>query len=108
MIEFLRNIGILEAKNNLPEICSEVAATGETVIISRRGEPIAEVRPISKTARIAVQLEAEVVPSDEDILKRRAQSGRRFGELQSDFEIPSWAPQERMTIRNPFEDYWTT
>ncbi len=107
MIEFLRNIGILEAKTNLPEICSEVSASGETVIISRRGEPLVEVRPITKTARITAQLEVEVEQRDEDILKRRAHCSIRFGELEEEFVIPTWSAPNRMTTRNPFTDYWT-
>jgi prevent-host-death family protein len=41
----MKTVGLFEAKTRLSELCREVAETGETIIIARRGEPIAEISP---------------------------------------------------------------
>lgn len=101
MIQFLRHIGIFEAKSRFPELCSEVAASGQTVIISRRGEPMVEVRPLTPPDPVHA-----VVESGEGVVSSRAACEARFGQLQQDFAIPEWGNEFRITSRNPLEDYW--
>lgn len=38
----MKTIGIFDAKTRLSELCREVAETGESILIERRGSPIAE------------------------------------------------------------------
>lgn len=41
----MKTIGLFDAKTRLSELCREVAETGETILIERRGQPIAELSP---------------------------------------------------------------
>ena len=38
----MKTIGIFDAKTRLSELCREVAESGESIVIERRGTPIAE------------------------------------------------------------------
>lgn len=42
----MKEIGLFEAKTKLSEICAEVEAGGESIILTRRGRPIAQLGPI--------------------------------------------------------------
>jgi antitoxin (DNA-binding transcriptional repressor) of toxin-antitoxin stability system len=47
----MKTVGLFDAKTRLSELCREVAETGETILIERRGRPIAELslpRPAPK------------------------------------------------------------
>jgi len=46
VIEVRPSIGIPDAKFRLFELCGEVARTGQPVWLSRRGLPVAELRPL--------------------------------------------------------------
>lgn len=41
----MKTVGLFEAKTRLSELCREVAESGETILIERRGVPIAELCP---------------------------------------------------------------
>jgi prevent-host-death family protein len=41
----MRSVGIFEAKNRLSELVS-AAESGEVIVLTRNGRPVAELRPI--------------------------------------------------------------
>ena len=47
----MREIGAFEAKTHLSELLAAVEA-GEVFTITRRGKPVAELRPVSDTAEV--------------------------------------------------------
>ena len=100
MVQILKTIGVLEAKSRFSEICSEIAESGDTVVISSRGEPLVEVRSLRKP-------ESESgADRKEGILDRLRACKERFGALEEDFEIPEWPAEFRSNARDPFADYW--
>jgi antitoxin (DNA-binding transcriptional repressor) of toxin-antitoxin stability system len=63
-------IGSYEAKTHLPRILSRVLA-GETFVVTRNGEPIAQIGPVKKTA---------TVKSPKDALKKLRALRIRLGD----------------------------
>jgi prevent-host-death family protein len=49
----MRLVGAFEAKTHLSRLLEEVAA-GETVVITRNGTPVAELRPVEGRSKISV------------------------------------------------------
>jgi prevent-host-death family protein len=49
----MREVGTYEAKTHLPELLKEVQA-GETIVITRRGTPIARLVPVADRAEVDV------------------------------------------------------
>jgi antitoxin (DNA-binding transcriptional repressor) of toxin-antitoxin stability system len=47
----MRKVGIFEAKNRLSSICQKVAELGETVLIEKRGHPLAVIGPVPASVR---------------------------------------------------------
>ena len=100
MVQILKTIGVLEAKSRLSEICSEIAESGDTVVISSRGEPLVEVRPIRQPESDGAE------PRSEGILDRLRECRERFGALEDEFETPEWPTEFQFNERDPFADYW--
>lgn len=101
MVQILRTVGIFEAKTRLSEICAEVVESGDTVVISKRGEPMVQVRPVrSQSSTASGAGEAEGIL---DCLKNCLS---RFGPLEEEFEIPNWPSEVRFNERDPFDNYW--
>jgi len=48
----MRSVGIFEAKNRLSELVS-AAESGETIVLTRNGRPVAELRPVLDEKRRA-------------------------------------------------------
>ena len=44
----MKTVGIFEAKTRLSEICEEVAKTGDTVVVTKRGKPIVRIEPLKR------------------------------------------------------------
>jgi len=44
----MKMIGIFEVKTRLSQICEEVAASGETVTVTKRGKPLVCIGPIDE------------------------------------------------------------
>ncbi|MEM7015219.1 MAG: hypothetical protein AAF585_27495 [Verrucomicrobiota bacterium] len=93
-------MGIFEAKTRLSEICAEVVESGDTVIISKRGQPIVEVRAFRQPAD---EIEGQPIAGILDCLSTCHQ---RFGPLKEEFEIPKWPADVRFNERDPFDNYW--
>ncbi len=80
----MREIGAFEAKTHLSELLAAVEA-GETVTITRRGKPVAQLAPVPGRARdreaaakriLALRSDVEMRLTRQDILDARDQ-GRR-------------------------------
>ena len=71
-------IGLFEAKTKFSEICDQVAAKGEAIVVTRRGKPLVKIGPISN---------AGAKPSS--VWDRRAKYEKRHGRLTEDFSLPS-------------------
>jgi prevent-host-death family protein len=80
-------IGLFEAKTKFSEICEQVAAKGEAIVVTRRGRPLVKIGPIS---------EGESKPSS--VWDRRAKYEKRHGRVTEDFSLPS---REKQIWRNP-------
>lgn len=46
-ISAVKTLGIFEIKTRLSRICEEVAQTGESVLVTRRGQPLVRIDPLS-------------------------------------------------------------
>jgi len=79
----MSSVGHFEARARLSEICTEVAAKGVAVLVTRRGKPLVRIEPI-RPAKAQVR----------GVWDRRAALGE-------DFTPP---PRSRQTWRNPLED----
>lgn len=65
-------IGIRELKNRASEIVREVRETQATYVVTVRGEPVAELRPVgAKTIRKRTQEEVDQVMQEVEELARR-------------------------------------
>ena len=49
----MRSIGVLEAKTNFSSLLDEVQTSGETVVITRHGRPVARLTPETRTRRLS-------------------------------------------------------
>ena len=52
-IQGMKTIGLFEAKTRLSALCARVSGTGEEVLITRRGRPVARLVPPRKPVRRA-------------------------------------------------------
>ena len=43
----MKTLGIFEIKTRLSQVCEEVAQTGESVLVTRRGEPLVRIDPLT-------------------------------------------------------------
>ena len=71
----MRTVGIFEAKAKLSEICDEVARSGRSIVVTRRGKPLVKIDPVA-TDRFSVWEERE-------------QYIARKGRLKEEFDLPS-------------------
>lgn len=49
----MRSIGVLEAKTNFSSLLDEVQTSGETVVITRHGRPVARLTPETRRRRLS-------------------------------------------------------
>jgi len=70
----MRTVGIFEAKAKLSEICEQVARSGESVVVTRRGKPLVKIEP------------AEVDRSS--VWEDRAEYIARRGKMKEEFDLP--------------------
>jgi prevent-host-death family protein len=75
----MKMIGVFEAKTRLSEICEEVARSGRSVIVTRRGKPLVRIDPL-KENRFSVWEDRE-----EYIAHR--------GRLKEEFDLPPRSPE---------------
>ncbi len=77
MAVIINKIGIRELKKNLSSIIDQISESGEAVTITKRGEVVAEIKPVHRMNR------------DEYIQKNLAGTVLRFEETCRDTE-PEW------------------
>ena len=70
----MKTVGIFEAKAKLSEICEQIARSGESVVVTRRGKPLVRIDPVAEDRCSVWEDRAEYI----------AQKGR----MTEEFEIP--------------------
>jgi prevent-host-death family protein len=83
----MKTIGLFEIKTKLSRICDDVATTGESVLVTRRGKPLVRIVPIQLPPK-----GSSVWDSREGFLTGRP--------LAEDFVVPE---RKVDTIYNPME-----
>lgn len=72
----MKTLGLFETKNRLSEVCEQVAATSEPVVITRHRKPLVQIVPIQDS-----QMKESVWDTVEE-------SKYRYGPLEEGFELP--------------------
>ena len=75
----MRSVGVLEAKTNLSALIDDVAATGESIVITRHGKPVARLSPEREAGTADRQLSGHEL----------AERARAFRDRQA--PDPEWA-----------------
>jgi prevent-host-death family protein len=75
----MKTVGIFEAKTKLSELCDEVARSGRSVVVTRRGKPLVRIDPIR--------------PDSTSVWEDRVEYIAREGRWKEDFDVPSRDPQ---------------
>jgi prevent-host-death family protein len=70
----MRSVGIFEAKAKLSEICDEVARSGQSVVVTRRGQPLVRIDPVAEAGL--------------SVWEAREQYIARKGGLTEEFQVP--------------------
>jgi prevent-host-death family protein len=83
----MKTVGLFEAKTRLSEICDEVARTGNSVTVTRRGKPLVRIDPV-EVDRFSVW---------ED----RAEYIATRGRMKEEFDLP---PRSQEVPVSPIED----
>ncbi len=86
----MKVIGLFEAKTKFSQVCDEVAAKGEALVVTRRGKPLVRIEPI-RSGKSKCQ----------SVWDHRAAYVKANGSLAEDFTLP---PREKQTWRNPLEE----
>ena len=73
----MSTLGIYEAKTRLSEICERVAQTGEPVVVTRRGIPLVQIRPLGSEDGIG-----------STVWESRDRFVREHGDLEVDLDLP--------------------
>lgn len=75
----MRRVGVLEAKTNLSALLDDVEATGEVIVITRHGKPVARLSPEHLTEKTGRRLSGHEL----------AERARAFRDKQA--PDPEWA-----------------
>ncbi len=86
----MKSVGLFEAKTKLSEICSQVAAGGGPVVVTRRGKPLVRIEPIPAS---------RAKPAS--VWDRRAELERKQGRWTEELPLPA---RQKQTWRSPLED----
>lgn len=86
----MKTVGLFEAKTKLSEICLEVAEAGEVYTITRRGTPLVQIVPVTRT------------DSTVTVWQALAEWKRVHGALAEDFEPPP-RTADADSYRNPLD-----
>ena len=80
-------IGLFEAKTKFSELCQQVAAKREPVVVTRRGKPLVKIEPVRRARSKTLS-----------VWDLRARHVREHGPMTEDFTLPKRGKQ---TWRNP-------
>jgi prevent-host-death family protein len=88
----VKSLGLFEAKTRLSELCQEVADTGESVMVTKRGKPLVRIVPVAADAE-----------RGSSIWELRERDEASNGAWSDDFELP---PRELQvdTYNDPFSE----
>lgn len=85
----MKSVGIFDAKTHLSELVAE-AERGETIVITRKGEPVAELGPLK--ARVDARERARRAY---ELITSVANAVRERGSTATQEEIKSWINEGR-------------
>ena len=85
----MKSIGIYEVKTKITEIFEEVQRTHESVLVTRRGQPLVRIDPIYE------------LPAGSEVWEARSSYIGRHGDWEADFAPPARTADE---YRNPIEE----
>lgn len=81
----MKTVGSYEAKTHLPRLLEEVVSTGETIVITKHGVPIAQLTPVPSSERTdvssvieALRLLRQEISVDALLVQEMIAEGRRF------------------------------
>jgi prevent-host-death family protein len=74
----VKALGLFEVKTRLSELCQEVADTGESVTVTKRGKPLVRIVPLAADAE-----------RSSSVWELREQEEVAHGAWTEDFEIPA-------------------
>jgi prevent-host-death family protein len=83
----MKSVGMFEAKTRFSEICDEVARTGTSVLVTRRGKPLVRIDP--------------VVEDRFSVWERRSEYIADRGRMKEEFDVPSRSAE---LPDSPFEE----
>jgi prevent-host-death family protein len=83
----MRTVGIFEAKARLSEICDQVARSGESVVVTRRGKPLVRIEPAEIDRR--------------SVWEDRAEYIAHRGRMKEEFDLPE---RSREVPASPLDD----
>ena len=83
----MNTLGIYEAKTRLSEICERVAHTGEPVVVTRRGIPLVQIRPLGSQDGIG-----------STVWESRERFVLEHGDLEVDLELPPRTVERRENL----------
>ena len=69
----MSNHSVAEAKNSLPALIDRALA-GESVVITRHGHPVAELRPVTQQPRQVTKADVQWLAARRVVPQRRAQN----------------------------------
>jgi prevent-host-death family protein len=72
----MKSLGIFETKNRLSELCEDVAAHGDPLVVTRHGKPLVQIVPY-RTGQ-----------GGSDIWGCVAECEAKYGPLEDEFELP--------------------
>ena len=73
---YVKTLGIFEIKTKLSQICDNVARTGESVLVTKRGKPLVRIDPLPETAH-----------GGSEVWEKRREYEASF-EITDDFSLP--------------------
>ena len=72
----MKAMGIFETKNRLSEVCEQVAAHGDPLVVTRHGKPLVRIVPYEETG------------TGSEIWWSVAECQAKYGGLEDEFELP--------------------
>jgi prevent-host-death family protein len=88
----VKSLGLFEVKTRLSELCREVAETGESVMVTKRGKPLVRIVPVAANAE-----------RGSSIWGPRERDEAANGAWTDDFELPARELQVA-TYKAPFAE----
>ncbi|MCH2155434.1 MAG: type II toxin-antitoxin system Phd/YefM family antitoxin [Opitutales bacterium] len=87
----MKLVKLYDAKNRFSEICAELERTGETVVVTKRGKPVARLVPADKL----------IQQRPTSVWDTVQESKACYGPIEDEFELPVRDPEANRP--SPFE-----